>query len=206
MRTQTKHCLRLVFRTVRCAAMAEAVINGKARSLAIIRQIRWRHIRRELLAAPVTFVLLSALPRLHPALSWNVYGSSRDTRLLWRQDSRQLHEITTMEIGLRVATALLQPYYAADREERWFRDGTTTSFQATWRSALFALAHLPSGQKLHVIFTTFVGGLWLSHLYRRHGLEEAIIQHATHDLLVASGAIGLTTAAKLSPRLRIAIG
>lgn len=197
---------RKAFQTAHLIALTDAAIHGKARSLAIIRQIRWRHIRRELLAAPVTFVMLSALPRLHPALSWTIYGSRQDTRPLWQQDSRQLHELTTMKIGLRAATALLQPYYAADREERWFRDGTTTSFQATWRSALFALAHLPSGQKLHVIITMFVGGLWLSHLYRRHGLEEAIVQHAAHNLLVASGAIGLTAAAKLSPRLRIAIG
>lgn len=77
----------------------------------------------------------------------------------------------------------------AEQEERWFRKGTTTWWQACWRSLAFGFVHCAVGVPLGFGAALSVLGFGLTLAYWRGGLMAATTLHATYNWI----AVGLIT-------------
>lgn len=171
-------------------------VQRRARSLALLRGIRFRHLWPApfVLAAVVTAYLLLALV---PPLRWGwwtalggegnvVFGTTSQTKG------------TVLEVVVPVVfAALLLPALPVfvESEERRFRLGAEawSTARRLWRGVQFGLLHLIAGIPVAAALALSIGGWWFTFVYVRAfrrtrsrvaALDESTRAHLGYDLVI----------------------
>jgi hypothetical protein len=170
--------------------LASAITPSKLNyNLAVIFEITWSMVALNavvLSAVVATFATLVSSSKVM-AFSWlNLFGGEGTNINVAPVDIRWFGFV------FLVLFAINLPYFAY-QEEMWFRNDLTTWREAIAWSILFGLVHCIVGVPIGAGVALSIGGLWFSHCYFTGGVDWAMLNHTTYNLIVVSiGFVSLT--------------
>jgi hypothetical protein len=162
------------------------VVDGtlRARSAAIVRGIRWRHVR------PVPFVLTAIVVAASvlitvPGLAWGWWSAIGGIgNPVTGGTERTAGTALEWLVPLVLLTMLLPavPLFA-EAEERLFRLGAESwpTSKRIWKGVQFGLAHALIGVPIGVALALSIGGWYFTWWYLREGIAGSTRAHTAYN-------------------------